>query len=122
VCNCARLHDCERPHPTRAEFLAPFDLVSSPEHAYDELFRCRVCGQHWMVGRPDGSHGGNLNPDAFKIADVDGWRSFDRRAAADARFIRDSGGLSEARCLRKGCEERAVRGFVFCVRDLCVSY
>jgi hypothetical protein len=120
MCRCFDLHFAEEAVPTRATFVADFELLESSSEQWAELMRCRTCGQYWKVER--GAEADRRTNHAFKLPTADGWQDFDVRPARAELLTRLHGGNSENRCLQAGCQARALSGLVFCVRHANTGY
>jgi len=78
------------------------------------LVRCPRCGQLWSVDEWDKYQ----TRFAVRILQREGWREFDAMPSRRQYLIQSRGGLTDEKCIRLGCEQRRVRGVVYCADHL----
>jgi hypothetical protein len=75
-----------------------------------ELWRCPMCCQHWQLDIWD-----KLQTSlAIKVAEPDRWQTFDDIPARLDFLIRSRGGLSDARCVWRGCGASCLKQSAYC--------
>jgi hypothetical protein len=74
------------------------------------LVRCPACGQLWSVDEWDKFQ----TQFAIKVPQREGWREFDTMPLRRHYVIEARGGTTDEKCIWSGCEQRRVRGVVYC--------
>jgi hypothetical protein len=108
-CNCRERLPFFDIHPDELEaFLNGFEQLTHGREDF-HLFRCPSCGSFWIVD--DVTRG----PMAVRAASAIEINSFDERPYRRDLMIAWHGGLTENKCLFAGCDNRTLKGIVFCV-------
>lgn len=115
-CMCTRKEFVVEINFPLEQFIENFSLIDSDRLAWMELYQCKVCGQFWAIER--GSEFDRRNSLAFKITQVQSWKTFDFASAKDNWRAQKYGGISQNQCMYKGCDNFAVKGKVFCLKHL----
>jgi hypothetical protein len=108
-CECSHLPDVVKldSYPS----IGRFDELETGD--WNRLVRCPHCGHLWSVDEWDRYY----TQFAFKIPKREGWRELDA-ALRRQYLIQSRGGLADEKCIWKGCEQRRVRGVVYCADHL----
>ncbi len=117
-CNCNTQPDFLDIHPDKLEdFLAGFDqLEGSAYQGIYHLYACNACGGLWIID--DTTRG----PMAVRVESESELIGFDERPYRRELCIVMHGGLSNTKCMYRGCEQHALRGGVFCVDHVYPQY
>jgi hypothetical protein len=109
-CECSQLPDIVKldDHPV----VAGFDELESGN--WVRLVRCTICGQLWSLDEWDKYQ----TQFAIKAPLREGWRGFDTSLLRRRYLVQSRGGLVEEKCIWLGCEQRRVRGVVYCADHL----
>lgn len=109
-CKCSQLPDIVKldDHPA----IGRFDELETGD--WVRLVRCPHCGQLWSVDEGD-KYQTQL---AVRIPKNEGWRELDTTPLRRRYLIQSRGGLTDEKCIWLGCEQRRVRGVVYCVDHL----
>ena len=75
-----------------------------------------MCDQLWAIER--GAECDRRNNLAFKITQVQSWKTFEFSSARDKRKAQKYGGISQNQCMYKDCDNFAVKGKDFCIKHL----
>ena len=89
-----------------------FDELESGD--WVRLVHCRRCGQLWSVDEWDKYQ----TQFAVRIPQREGWQEFDTTPLRRQYLIQSRGGLTDERCIWQSCEQRRVRGVVYCADHL----
>ena len=107
TCTCLNQSDFFEIHPGQLEdFVA--DLVQLDERSPFRLYSCPSCGTLWIVDY------WMRGPMAVRAAEREDWQDFDERPYRRQLVIEHHGGLGDATCLWRGCNNKVLRGMAFC--------
>jgi hypothetical protein len=109
-CDCQHRPPFFDIHPDELRtFLEGFDQLTNQRLEIYHLYRCSACDTLWIVD--DSTRG----PMAVRAANAFEIKSFDERPYRRELLIAMHGGLEESKCMFIGCNNRALKGIVFCV-------
>jgi hypothetical protein len=109
-CQCSQFPDIVKldDHPV----VGRFDELETG--VWMRLVRCPHCGQLWSVDEWEKYQ----TQFAVRIPQREGWREFDATPFRRHYLIQSRGGLTDEKCVWKGCEQRRVHGVVYCADHL----
>lgn len=117
ICNCKNYSEVKGILPFPMDFFQGFEKLDSSSKLRAELFRCKECGQHWIVEMyREEDYSDSIYKPAFKIDDASSWLSHDTKSALAAWLIGRHGGLSDQKCIYARCTEIALKNMRVCVR------
>ena len=109
-CTCSQLPDIVK--LDSHSHIGHFDELETGN--WVRLVRCPRCGQLWSVDERDKYH----VPFAIRIPQREGWLEFDTTPLRRQYLTQSRGGLTDEKCIWLGCEQRRVRGVVYCADHL----
>ena len=81
---------------------------------WSDLHKCKSCGQLWRIDKPDRLQEGY----AFKLDSEDDWEQVEVKQLSKDLLLQSRGGITEQKCIWKGCTGFQVRGVAFCIDHL----
>jgi hypothetical protein len=110
-CDCAARADVASVHSDEIDdAFEAFTLVQS--RGDYELLKCSTCQTLWIVDRV------SRGPLAVRCKSIDLWRTFDDGPYRKWLVVQHHGGVSDQKCLQRGCAGHALKGVAFCVEHL----
>ncbi|HTV49251.1 MAG TPA: hypothetical protein VMG59_12500 [Phycisphaerae bacterium] len=109
-CDCQTRRDFFNIHPEELRnFLLGFVQLTTDRHADYHLYRCPLCNTLWLVDDTTRS------PMAVRVSSEAAAIDFDERPYRRQLMVEWHGGVTDQKCNFIDCNNRALRGIVYCV-------
>jgi len=87
-------------------------LVDRKDDSWRELGKCRVCGRYWQLDKWDKFQ----TICAIKIDFPDDWQKYDDKPDRLELLVNSRGGLSEVKCVKANCQNKALKDLAYCLK------
>jgi hypothetical protein len=88
-----------------------FEVVDRTDDNWIELGKCRVCGQYWQIDKWDKYQ----TICAIRVDFPDNWQNYDDKADRMQLLFDSRSGLSQEKCIKAGCENKALKSLAYCL-------
>lgn len=113
-CNCADLAETCYAKPNETQFVRDFTFIEVDADNWRELYECPACHQVWAVEHDEIMN--KFHRLAFKLRSKSDWFKYDYQSAIENFKIEEHGGLSNKKCLQKGCTNWALLNCYLCAK------
>lgn len=110
-CECSRLPRLFNIEKYLSHLRETVEIVDRKDSGWGELRICRICGQHWQLDKWDKLQ----TICAIKIDFPDDWQNYDDKSDRMQLLIDSRGGLSEVRCIKAICQNKAFKSLAYCL-------